>query len=204
MSKWTKWIPHTGDECPVDGNEIVRVKIRGRKFDKDFRTFRASGWGWRQITHYKRLKANVEPEIATAQLPPLSVSASGVVHSIYQPEPIITGPGEYKTRGGEKATVSSRVLGDWVGSLSVFSNIVSWAKDGAYCFAAHPEFDITGPWVEPEPKPEEPERWANLYCDDGEGLFLGVGRFPSKYDAKNKIYGPHPHIGTVLLNPEEE
>lgn len=68
--KWTDWIPHEGDECPVDRNEFLRVKFSdGYVLKKTI----ASAWNWGReeslpITHYKRLRKNVEAEKLDAEI----------------------------------------------------------------------------------------------------------------------------------------
>lgn len=77
MSKWTSWIEHEGDKCPVDGGEIIRVKRKNWDATKKERTKPAGYWAscrwflahhrWAparlpRITHYKRLLSNEKAE----------------------------------------------------------------------------------------------------------------------------------------------
>ena len=65
--KWTSWIDHTGDECPVDGDEVVRVQPRWGVMLKPRNTGSAATFKWikgglNSIKFYKRLLSNVKAE----------------------------------------------------------------------------------------------------------------------------------------------
>ena len=151
MSKWTSWIEHTGDTCPVDSSERVKLRLRcGVKPKPDLALF----YEWSQeggaiigITHYKRLKSNVEAEKAKE----------------LTPQPIITGVGEYRTRCGEKAKVGSR---DHYGQQRYYGWVgvqyYSWGEDGSCQYSGHddPHYDIIGPWEDKAEVEEKQELWA--------------------------------------------
>ncbi len=68
MSKWTDWIPHTGDECPVDGDEKMKIRFEDDKSGDYVCVNQPTILNWispcrhPRITHYKRLKKNVAAE----------------------------------------------------------------------------------------------------------------------------------------------
>lgn len=207
--KWTDWIPHEGDECPVAKDETVRVKFRQNgTSSKQHRTNEAGQWIWDvfrfsdDITHYKRLKKNVEAEKIDAEIDEF---LQGDPEPSEAPTPVITGPGEYVTRDGRKAVVSFM---DENSGFPFFGKVgdqdSSWTVDGSYWGVAASNADITGPWQDPDP--EKPERWANLYRHEDGILHIGS----TVRNSAEKVLGCRAadcvskHIGTVLLNPGEE
>lgn len=129
-----------------------------------------------------------------------------------QPEAIITGPGEYKTRSGVKATVrraSTSEPGTFGGDVFNGQETVpgdgyfyQWDESGRLNPGFQCPYDITGPWVEdePEPKPEKAERWVNLYRTPAGGLSLTTYEYGSLQEALDNTFLPEVHIGTVLLS----
>lgn len=193
--KWTKWVEHNGDECPVDGDEVVRVRFRPPRFSKQFRTDFARVWHWGRITHYKRLKSNVAAEQDSTRTSKLSAKFDDT-------KPIITGPEEYMTAIGLKAVIDHLGFNTpWAATSTINTVIMSWNQWGS-CRTHNLDYHITGPWE--EPKTENPEQWANLYRDELNGkLILGVGRFQSP-DHMNKTPDRAAiHIGLVFLNQKE-
>lgn len=279
--KWTPWIPHTGDECPVDLKEFIKVDDGDGGTVKDF----AGEFDWSDfnIPRFKRLLSNVEAgegesyvdwdlaqkrldnfrdalarnrktefedicaqgreaeEFRTSKLSTKfddpkpkyeEYSREGLLDKIdglesdlenaietafkrgadawcllnypdmYEklvsadldqkypvghhlntaetkasepetaelstpPKPIITGPGEYETRGGEKIKITGFCEEKgWLGSYPPFPvadilppmppTLGYWFSNGFYFINANPANDIIGPWE--EPKTEKPEQ----------------------------------------------
>lgn len=223
MSKWTDWIPLTGDECPVADRERVKVKTRSGRVVKDMAA--EFPWVYDGLTHYKRLRKNVEAERAAElkwtdeqlkemevssedstplqpnRLPPLKIGDA----SEATPKPIITGPGEYVTRDGKRAVVCELVPNTpWpaTGYVESLGYGVTWNQWGECLDWPH---DITGPWQEPEKPETKPEVWRNLYWCKMGYLYLAPDRYKSLGSAaEHALRSNYTHIGTVLLNPEEE
>jgi hypothetical protein len=241
MSKWTDWIPHEGDECPVANDEKMKLRFEGNPPEYYTCVIRPTSLGWSnspcrhaRITHYKRLRKNVEAErvfaLRDCNFKTATETASarenfqaiaddlGTLKDRHEtrrgpfvvtdedidattPKPIITGPGEYVTRKGEKIIISEKGrLSGWLGSFPWTDNLASWNSDGSYSMAAFPIHDITGPWQEPE----KPERWENLYRSDSGELHMSSCFYTSFKSAKLNAGSVFKHIGAVLLNPEEE
>lgn len=194
MSKWTKWIPNNCDPLQEwDSEETIKIKLNSGAVVK--------GWieslvGLGPFTHYKRIKANVEAETPTEtpeqpadqwtpeqirestsenvqpmqpnRLPPIKADAP-----TEQPEPIITGPGEYVTANGWKAFVDHLGFNTpWPATGFIGATPLRWNQWGA-SVDLNLDHHITGPWVEPEPKPEARviEGWVNVY-DHGFGCVV--------------------------------
>lgn len=284
MSKWTKRIPHTGDECPVDGEEVVRVAIGDVFLPAEIR---AKHRYWPRITHYKRLKANVEAEErakhladdldslkdrapnrrgpfvitdadlgidnapgeienpqdqmerasrigaafrtskfstkfggngkmsdadqkaqereaieATEKL--ASQSPDGIIRDGHEPTPIITGPGEYKTRDGQKATILNEtpINGEWFGSVGDIKWRHLWGNNGRYWNIPErlSDLDIIGPLEEPKPVKPDPREWRNLYENSAGELLMTPAWYPNEEIAREHASSDfEAHIGTVHL-----
>jgi len=71
----------------------------------------------------------------------------------------ITGPGEYRTRGGLKAIIDQHTEATqwpWSGIIVGNSGISEcWDDFGSWSVDEDSMFDIIGPWVEPATGPEE-------------------------------------------------
>lgn len=96
------------------------------------------------------------------------------------PAPIITGPGEYKTRDGKKITILRQdenekfphLRGFWFGIFEIDDSVWEWPPNGQFTATAKQhKYDIIGPWVEPEPP--APLNSTTGKCDKC-GEFIGT------------------------------
>lgn len=84
----------------------------------------------------------------------------------------ITGPGEYRTRGGLMAVVEpkSKNLADFYGFIVGKSGHITWYSNGT-TIGHDRENDIIGPWVEPDIDKQKEDITTeinrHLYGDDG-------------------------------------
>ena len=209
MSKWTKWIEYLGGDIPVWDDEKVKIDVGDGVWIGD------SKYGkWRSASHYKRLKSNVK-SVGTAQK--LNATpVDGVFRAV--PQPIIETIGFYITACGQKARITS-VYSDNDGSAT---GVVFYAGDNprvelfecwwglsgvSLGLSKEPRnFDITGPWVEPEAEAEDAPsvgRWANVYKWPS-GILEVNGAYPTKQAAKDGTFGSKTnYIGAVLLSHTE-
>lgn len=77
----------------------------------------------------------------------------------------ITGPGFYKTRGGERAEVVGRASllieggAVWVGAAGC--GVASWRSNGRWHQSDYSFHDLIAPWTEPK----KGAVWVNVYAD---------------------------------------
>lgn len=148
MSKWTKWMPNIGDTGQHwNSEEIIKIRLDSGAVAKGM----IESLVGIHFTHYKRLKANVEAEMDRDLHESARHAADAVTE---QPEIIITGPGDYKTANGDQATIMGLLPDNsrWWGRFKGVDLGCLWCLDGACDHPDHPELNITGPWVEPEPE----------------------------------------------------
>ena len=225
MSKWTSWIEHTGDESQEwDSEETIKIKLDSGAVVK--------GWieslvGLGPFTHYKRLKSNVKAEkkakeAALQEMSQLGQECDGnqtgqcaelardlIESGRHDPDttplPIITGVGEYRTRGGLKASVDGSQLAisfRYTGSIN--GEVYHWLETGEINSGVFCINDIIGPWMGPEVE-EKPSvgTWANVYKWPS-GILEVNGAYPTKQAAKDGTFGSKTnYIGAVLLSHTE-
>lgn len=103
----------------------------------------------------------------------------------------ITGPGFYRTRGGEKAEVESydgTLTHPWKGYLNGYFR--TWKQDGSWLSSGRIEDkDIIGPWVE-----EQNDTAGAAYepAESGESARAGAAEYPNKADAPAVSPVPYP------------
>ena len=205
MSKWTKWIEYLGDDLPVPPRETVKLDVSDGIWIGE-----AEFGDWASASHYKRLKDNVNQEMSQADKDRQELESVEATEKLIalcpddlESAPVITGPGEYKTRDGRKATVTQyleRAGNDfkWFGKIELENSSRTWIVNGFYYGEQKPDpRDITGPWVEPEHKPEELEMFVNVYQTSTGSLY--PGQIHDNFTEAQANGKSHTALGTFKL-----
>lgn len=222
--KWTPWIPHTGDECPVSKSEPMKIEFEEMRDGDYLHTVDPLAFNWEarpcrheRILRYKRLRANVEAGggeptepyvdskgvLRNPPLHPFGAHTSKLKPKFGDPKPIITDPGEYQTRDGQQAFVDLEIstvcrshdFEGWVGQAPM-----DWTSSGERFAGQQRDSDIIGPWEEPKTE-EKPEVWATLYKQRDGTLWLGEARTSNIKDERHPGDEGSGFVGSVLLKP---